>query len=143
LPLEVRLGNTIVAYVAYLGQTIYAVHLAPLYPYPENGLNVIQLIFALSLLSIISIGTLVWRKRYPFSMTGWLWFLGMLVPMIGLVQVGPQARADRYTYLPGIGLDIVATWGAIELAKRWRHNKTLLASFGALIIIALTTRSYF
>ena len=143
LPFHTRLGNSIVTYVAYLGQTIYPVRLAPLYPYPEGGINWIQVISAFLFLSIISIGVFVWRKRYPYLVTGWLWFLGMLAPMIGLVQVGPQARADRYTYLPEIGLYILAIWGAIELVRRWRNIKLPLVSFGSLVIIAFTACSYF
>src|SRR5439155_22058161 len=104
IPLQERVANAVVAYVEYLGQAIYPAHLAVLYPYPEGGLSVAQAIVALVFLLIVSVIFFLWRKACPFALTGWLWFVGMLVPMIGIVQVGSQPRADRYTYLPEIGL---------------------------------------
>jgi tetratricopeptide (TPR) repeat protein len=92
---------------------------------------------------MISTGFFLWRRKYPFLLTGWLWYLGMLVPMIGIIQVGSQVRADRYTYLPQIGLYLLVAWGAMELFHQWRCSKVVLAGAGLLIIIALITRSYF
>ena len=142
IPLQERVANAVVAYVEYLGQAIYPAHLAVLYPYPEGSLSVAQAIVALVFLLIVSVIFFVWRKAYPFAVTGWFWFVGMLVPMIGIVQVGSQPRADRYTYLPEIGLYIVATWGAMELFKRWQHKREVFA-VALLIIGAFVTRSYF
>jgi len=142
IPLQERVANAVVAYVEYLGQAIYPAHLAVLYPYPEGGLSVAQAIVALVFLLIVSVIFFVWRKACPFALTGWFWFVGMLVPMIGIVQVGSQPRADRYTYLPEIGLYIVATWGAMELFKRWQHKREVFA-VALLIIGAFVTRSYF
>ncbi len=142
LPFPERAANAVVSYVAYLGQTIYPVHLAVLYPYPQDNLNVVEVILALLLLSIVSIIFFLWRRAYPFLLTGWLWFVGMLVPMIGLVQVGSQARADRYTYLPEIGLYILATWSAMELFARWRRGRELSVAVASVIIIALVGHSY-
>src|SRR5438876_6148259 len=142
IPLQERVANAVVAYVEYLGQAIYPAHLAVLYPYPEGGLSVAQAIVALVFLLIVSVIFFLWRKACPFALTGWLWFVGMLVPMIGIVQVGSQPRADRYTYLPEIGLYIVATWGAMELFKRWQHKREVFA-VALLIIGAFVTRSYF
>ncbi len=143
IPLQERLANAVVAYVEYLGQTIYPAHLAVLYPYPEGGPSVVEVTFSLLLLLIISVVFFLWRKNFPFALTGWLWFVGMLVPMIGIVQVGSQPIADRYTYLPQIGLYILATWGAMELINNWRHKREVLAVASLLIIGALVTRSYF
>jgi protein O-mannosyl-transferase len=143
VPLQERLANAVVAYVEYIGQAIYPAHLAVLYPYPEGGLNVAEVIVALLFLLIVSVIFFVWRKTYPFALTGWLWFLGMLVPMIGIVQVGSQPMADRYTYLPEIGLYILATWGAMRLFDKWRHNREVLAVAALLIIGAFAARSYF
>ena len=142
IPLQERVANAVVAYVEYLGQAIYPAHLAVLYPYPEGSLSVAQAIVALVFLLIVSVIFFLWRKAYPFAVTGWFWFVGMLVPMIGIVQVGSQPRADRYTYLPEIGLYIVATWGAMELFKRWQHKREVFA-VALLIIVAFVTRSYF
>jgi tetratricopeptide (TPR) repeat protein len=133
-----------VAYVEYLGQTIYPAHLAALYPYPEGGVIVAEVMFASLFLLVVSVVFFVWRKTYPFALTGWLWFLGMLVPMNGIVmQVGSQSRADHYTYLPGIGLYILATWGAIRLFDKWSPKREALAVAALLIIGALVARSYF
>src|SRR5437867_2774687 len=139
-PLGERVGNALVSYVMYLGQMIWPARLAVLYPYPEGNLKVLQVVLALLLLLIISAAVLVWRKKYPFLLTGWLWYLGMLVPMIGIVQVGSQVRADRYTYLSQIGLYLLVAWGAMELLHRWRPTREMLPITAVLIIIALTTR---
>src|SRR5438093_2666022 len=142
IPLQERVANAVVAYVEYLGQAIYPAHLAVLYPYPEGSLSVAQAIVALVFLLIVSVIFFVWRKAYPFAVTGWFWFVGMLVPMIGIVQVGSQPRADRYTYLPELGFYIVATWGKMELFKGWQHKREGFA-VALLIIGAFVTRSYF
>jgi tetratricopeptide (TPR) repeat protein len=143
LPFQARFANAVLSYVAYLGQVIWPMNLAVLYPYPEGNLNFVEVIVALLFLWIVSIIFFFWRKRYPFLLVGWLWFLGMLVPMIGLVQVGSQPRADRYTYLPEIGLCILVTWGGLELFKKWHQSRTISAAAVALILVALGTRSYF
>ena len=143
-PLQQRFGNAMIAYVEYLGQAIYPAHLAFLYPYPEDGLSVAEVMFASLFLLVVSVIFFVWRKTYPFALTGWLWFLGMLVPMNGIVvQVGSQSRADHYTYLAGIGLYILATWGAIRLFDKWSYKREVLAVAAVLIIGALITRSCF
>jgi tetratricopeptide (TPR) repeat protein len=141
-PLEERIGHALISYVVYIGQMIWPAHLAVLYPYPEGNLKVLQVILALLLLSIISVAFFLWRKKYPFLLIGWLWYLGMLVPMIGIIQVGSQVRADRYTYLPQIGLYLLVAWSAAELFHRWRPTREILAVAAAFIIIAFTTRSY-
>jgi tetratricopeptide (TPR) repeat protein len=143
VPLQERLANAVVAYVEYIGQAIYPTHLAVLYPYSEGGLSVAQVILALLFLLIVSVIFFVYRKAYPFALTGWLWFVGMLVPMIGIVQVGSQPRADRYTYLPEIGLYILVTWGAMELLKSWRHKREVLAVAASVVIGVFVTLSYF
>src|SRR5437870_3858045 len=141
-PLEERLGNALISYVAYVGQMIWPAHLAVLYPYPEGNLEIPQVILALLLLLMISVAFFLWRKKYPFLLIGWLWYLGMLIPMIGIIQVGSQVRADRYTYLPQIGLYLLVAWGGMELFQRWRRTRGTLAITAALIIMALITRSY-
>src|SRR5207302_5457650 len=133
VPVQERLANAVIAYVEYLGQAIYPAHLAVLFPYSEGGLSVAEVVLALLVLVTMSVIFFVWRKACPFAVTGWFWFVGMLVPMIGIVQVGSQPRADRYTYLPEIGLYILATWGAMELFKRWQHKREVFAV--ALLII--------
>src|SRR5438876_1571049 len=97
-PLEERVGNALISYAVYVGQMIWPARLAVLYPYPEGSLKVPQVVLALLLLLIISTVFFLWRRRYPFLLTGLLWYLGMLVPMIGIIQVGSQVRATRSIY---------------------------------------------
>ena len=113
-----RFANAAISFVIYLSQTFWPVHLAVLYPYNENGFSILGVVLALLLLSALTVAVWRYRKPYPFLLIGWLWFLGTLVPMSGIVQVGWQSRADRYTYLPQIGLFVAITWGATELFKK-------------------------
>ena len=109
LSLGTRLGNATVAYVEYLAKCFWPINLSPFYPHPErwDGLVVAA---ALGLLAAITIAAWFWRQRHPYLLMGWLWFLGTLVPVIGIVQVGSQAFADRYTYIPLIGVMVAVTW---------------------------------
>ena len=138
-----RAGNAALFYIAYLAQMIYPAHLAVLYPYPKGGPSVAEVVLALLLLLIVSIVLFSWRKTYPFALTGWFWFLGMLVPMIGIVQIGSIARADRYTYLSEIGLYILGTWGTMELFQNSGHKREILSVAAVVITGAFITRSYF
>jgi tetratricopeptide (TPR) repeat protein len=134
--LGTRLANALVAYVSYLGKTLWPMHLAAMYPYPGRGLPVWQWAGAALLLGALTLLALAaWRRR-PYLAVGWLWYLGMLVPVIGLVQVGRQAMADRYTYLPVIGLYLAAVWGLAELAVG-RAQKVVVASAAGLLALTL------
>ena len=118
-PLSVRLENAIVAYASYVKKTFWPVDLAPMYPHPGDSLVRWQVFAGLLFLLVVSILVgLEWRRRY--LPVGWLWFVGTLVPMIGLVQVGTQAMADRYAYLPLVGLFIMVCWGVGDWAEQ-RH----------------------
>ena len=143
VPFQLRFANAVVSYVVYLWQTIWPVNLTALYPYPEQSFSGITLILALVLLWGVSIAFYLCRREYPFLLIGWLWFVGTMIPMIGLVQVGSQSRADRYTYLAAIGLYIIATWGAIEVSKKWTTVSPMVKSLGVIIVISLAARSYF
>ncbi len=115
LPLEWRLNNAAVSYVAYIWQMFWPVKLAAFYPHPNDQLSSGEVFLAIAFLAAVSFLAIRWRKERPYIFTGWFWYLGMLVPVIGLVQVGEQARADRYTYLPQIGLYVVIVWGITDL----------------------------
>ena len=132
-----RVGNAAVSYVAYLGQMFYPAKLAVLYPYSEGNMKFAGLVLSFLLLLAISVMFFFWRKRHPFLLMGWLWYLGMLVPMIGLVQVGLQTRADRYTYLAQIGLFISTAWGVKELFAKWPFGRKLLPAAALVIVAAL------
>jgi tetratricopeptide (TPR) repeat protein len=136
LPLSARIGNALVSYVAYWGQMIYPVELAVYYPHPGNGLMLWKISAAFVLLLVISIGAIATRRKRPWFLFGWLWYLGVLVPVIGLVQVGGQARADRYTYLSQIGLYILLTWMVVELTASWRIRRWVFGA-GAMVVFAV------
>jgi len=119
LPLGVRLENAAVAYATYLVQFFYPAGLAAYYPHAEGDLPLWRVAAAAAVLIALTVGALAARRRHPWLLVGWLWYLGMLVPVIGIVQVGGQATADRYTYLPQIGLAIALTWEA----KHWAAGK--------------------
>lgn len=142
LTLIERVGNAVVSYATYLGQMFYPAKLAVLYPYHEHALHTSVVVLSVLLLLVISLMSFLWRHKHPYLLVGWLWYLGMLVPMIGFLQVGLQTRADRYTYLPQIGLYVLATWGAMELFARWRFGRKILAVAALLIIMVLAACSY-
>jgi cytochrome c-type biogenesis protein CcmH/NrfG len=139
LPIFERINNAVVSYVLYIWQMLWPVDLAVFYPHPENRLPLWEIVSCLILLICLTAIAIALRKRGPYLITGWLWYLGMLVPVIGLVQVGWQGRADRYTYLPQIGLYIAATWGVVALTAFYRHQRTILGTAAILLIAALTS----
>lgn len=136
-----RFGNAATSYVIYIAQMIWPARLAAIYP--EANLNIVEAGLAFLVLLLLSVTFFIWRRNYPFLLIGWLWFLGMLVPMIGIIQVGPQARADRYTYLPLIGLYLLATWGTMALVSNWGRRRELLIGVAVSIIAGLMAISYF
>ncbi len=139
-PLSIRLQNAALAYVKYIGKTVWPLNLAPLYPHPGFSVNAEHAIFAAILLAIITV--LVGVSRRPYLLVGWLWFLGILVPMIGLVQVGVQAMADRYSYIPAIGLFVMACWGISELWKKWHAPRIAGAVLAACVLCSYAFASH-
>jgi tetratricopeptide (TPR) repeat protein len=136
LPLFVRIPNAFVSYVTYMGKTIWPHDLAVFYPFPMS-MMIWQVLGAVLLLAAAT--TLVLRKarKAPYLATGWLWYMGTLVPVVGFVQVGIQARADRYTYVPLIGLFIIAAWGISELSRKWRYRKEILIASSTTVLLGL------
>ncbi len=128
LPLSGRMANAVVAYIAYLGKMLYPSCLAILYPLSRDRLPASEVISAAAVLLIVSAAVFITRKRHPYLLFGWLWFLGTLAPVIGLVQVGTQAMADRYSYLTQIGLYVAIAWGAAEIARVWPHYRWLVVT---------------
>ncbi len=146
IPVLSRVANALVSYFTYLAKTVWPSGLAVCYPHPNfpggipwewwqvGGAGV--LLAAATVLIVRS-----YRKK--FLLVGWLWFVGTLVPVIGLVQVGGEARADRYTYIPLTGIFLIAAWGAPGLVAHWRHRKALLLSAALLVVAALGVCSFF
>ena len=133
-PPGARAGNALMAYGRYLGKTFWPADLAVFYPHPGYWPRA-EVLLAGVLLAGLSALVLVKRRRQPYLLVGWLWFVGTLAPVIGLVQVGEQAMADRYTYIPSVGVLIMSVWGAYELTRRWRHQVILLALASAVALI--------
>src|SRR5438874_1706841 len=142
LPILERINNAVVSYVLYVWQMLWPVDLAVFYPHPENRLPLWEIISCFLVLICITVTAIAVRKQRPYLLTGWLWYLGMLVPVIGLVQVGWQGRADRYTYLPQIGLYIAATWAVADWTALYRHQRTILSTAAIIVIAALSARAW-
>src|SRR5207249_8302714 len=138
LPILERISNAVVSYVLYIWQMLWPVNLAVFYPHPENRLPLWEIVSCLLLLICITAAAILLRKQRSYLITGWFWYLGMLVPVIGLVQVGWQGHADRYTYLPQIGLYIAGTWALADLTASWRRQRILLGAAALLVIGALS-----
>jgi len=138
LPLYGRFANAAVSYIKYLGQAFWPIDLAFFYPFPtESGLlKDWRLILAVLALPAVSFFALYWIKRAPWFATGWFWFLGTLVPVIGIVQIGGQAMADRYTYLPLIGLFICLVWAGAGLFAAGHGNRKIPAAAGVAVVVA-------
>jgi tetratricopeptide (TPR) repeat protein len=137
VPFSERLANAVEVYVAYLAQTIWPDKLAALYPLSHPSWSDASVWLALGILAAITAASLILIRSRPYLAIGWFWYLGTLVPVIGLVQVGEQSMADRYTYVPLIGIFIMAAWGGADLAKRYRLSMPAVASGVAVVSIAL------
>ena len=133
LTFHARVANALLAYVRYLSKTFWPADLAIIYPYPRHW-PVMAVIGAALLLAIWS-GLFIWRARQnPYLLAGWFWFLGTLIPAIGLVQVGSQSMADRYTYLPSIGLFILIVWGLNDLLNFRLQGRKMVMLIGSLAL---------
>lgn len=132
-----RLQNAIVAYVRYMGKVVWPSRLAAFYPHAEH-LPAWQIVGSFVLLALITTGVLM-RRQQRYLMAGWFWFLGTMIPMIGLVQVGEQAMADRYAYLPFLGLFIAVVWEAADWSRTKSISAMYLGGGACLVLIALGT----
>jgi protein O-mannosyl-transferase len=141
LPLSWRAANALSVYLIYIWQMIWPTNLATIYPHP-GSLPIWKTCIAGGILVLITSGVLVLRKRRPYLITGWFWYLVMLVPVIGLVQVGSQAHADRYTYLPEIGLYVAITWAIVDLARSLQFRREVFALTGSIVIALFAWRAW-
>jgi Flp pilus assembly protein TadD len=132
--LRVRLGNAAVAYVRYLGKAFWPVRLAAVYPHPGRLLPTWEAVASGAVLILLTALVLRWRS-HRYLLVGWLWFLGTMVPVLGIIQVGVQAMADRYAYIPYIGLFVLVVWGVAEAAREWRVPAVWLAVPAAFVLL--------
>jgi tetratricopeptide (TPR) repeat protein len=142
LNLKQRIAHAPIAYVIYLLQTIFPADLAVFYPFSTAHISMTYAIPAMVFLAAVSVLFFFWRKQHPYLLVGWLWFLGVLFPMIGIVQVGPQSHADRYTYLAQIGLFVCAIWGITALVTKWNLSRPAVNLTALGVTAALTFASY-
>jgi tetratricopeptide (TPR) repeat protein len=138
--LQSRLSNSLVAYFRYVAKVLWPDNLSVMYVFNRHLPYWEPVAAAFFLVAISAVAARFWKTR-PYFLMGWLWYLGTLVPVIGLVQVGGQAMADRYTYLPSIGLFVLFIWGACDLVRGWRHGPAFLGglAWAALLACALLT----
>jgi len=141
-PLWLRASNALQSYVAYLGKTFWPTNLAVLYPLRARNFDTSTTLWAAGALVAITLIAVAGRRRWPFILIGWLWYLGTLFPVIGLVQVGSQAMADRYTYLPQIGIILAVVWFVTEISRnrprlRYAAAATLTAALATLLPLTM------
>ncbi len=141
--LGLRASNAIVSYVMYITKMVWPSGLAVLYPLSNETLPLQQWVVSLIIVLVVSIGVIWTTKQQRYLTTGWLWYVGTLIPVIGLVQVGSQAMADRYMYLPLVGLSIMIAWGIGEFSERWRYQKIIVAigMIGVVAAMVICTRT--
>jgi tetratricopeptide (TPR) repeat protein len=137
LPMYDRIANAFVSYFIYIEKMIWPSNLAVLYPYPRL-LPLWQVLGAIVILMTMTLTVFWLAKRFPYLAVGWFWYVGTLVPVIGIVQVGSQARADRYTYLPLVGLSIMLAWGMPALLQKWRYRKAVFITLSVLSFFCLS-----
>jgi protein O-mannosyl-transferase len=135
MPIVARLENACIAYASYLAKAVWPVDLACFYPL-RLPLPLGRVAFSAALLVVLSSVVARLAPRRPYLAVGWLWFLGMLVPVIGLVQIGPQAMADRYTYVPAIGLFVMLVWGAADLVPPWPARRLVLGLAAGVVLVS-------
>ena len=140
-PINLRIANVLVSYIAYIGKMIWPNNLAAIYPHPES-LPLWQAAGSGLLLLFISILAVKILRNYPYFLVGWLWYIGTLVPVIGLVVIGPHGMADRYTYVPLVGLFIIVAWGIPDLVARWRYRKYFFIISSCLILFILSMLTF-
>ena len=137
ISLGLRITNALSSYVAYIGDLIWPTRLAALYPYPDT-VSVPLVLTALLALAAVTALVIAFRRQHPYLLVGWLWYLGTLLPVIGLIQVGPQARADRFTYVPHIGLLLMLVWGVPALVRRVPNPRVILVPVAVAVLAAVS-----
>jgi len=136
-PLDVRFFNALISYLSYLLKMIFPVNLAVLYPHPGADIFWWHWLGSFLILALITLAVFFFARRHRYLAVGWFWYLGALVPVIGLVQVGVQAYADRYTYIPLIGIFIMLAWGADRRTQNWPHRPIVLTILTCVVLLPL------
>ena len=135
-PIGARIGNVFISYAGYIGKMIYPHSLAAFYPH-QGTTPLWEISLAAIFVLIATLLIIRWAARMPYLAMGWLWYLGTLVPVIGIIQVGMQSMADRYTYIPMIGVFVATTWAVTDIARNWRYRQYILAAGAGIVLSAL------
>lgn len=143
LAVKTRIANAFVSYASYIVKTVWPQNLAIFYPHSFGMLSLWYVFLAAFAIAGISFFAIRLFKQHPYVAVGWFWYLGTLIPAIGLIQVGAQGMADRYTYIPLIGLFIMLAWGISDFLEKWHYRKTVLAVCAIILLFTFSTRSYF
>ena len=138
-----RLSNSLVSYVTYIMKTFWPSNLAIFYPYESGALPPWKIIGSLLFLSLITVVVIRLRKRYPYFLFGWLWYLGTLIPVIGIFQTGSQSMADRFTYMPIIGIFTIIVWYSASIMKKRIYQRILTSIFAVTLLLLLSIASWF
>jgi tetratricopeptide (TPR) repeat protein len=138
-PLGIRVENALFSYLRYIGKILWPAGLAVPYPHPGAALTLLQVGGAAILLAGVTVAALLLRQSKPYAATGWFWFLGTLVPVIGLVQVSDQAMADRYAYVPLVGLSVALVWGAADVIAKLARKQAVAISLSIPLLAVLAT----
>ncbi len=141
--LFIRFANAPISYLQYIAKMVWPTRLAVFYPYPGRNISFLFAAVSAAVLLAVTILILRFAKNRRYLVTGWFWYLGMLVPVIGLIQVGEQAMADRYTYMALTGLFIIIAWGLPDLLVSWRYKKIILAASALMIISTMSVYTHF
>ena len=139
----VRAANASISYLTYITKMVWPARLTMFYPHPGDSVSISYAAFSAVVLVVITIGVIRYARSRRYLPVGWFWYMGTLVPVIGLVQVGHQAMSDRYSYVPLSGLFIIIAWGLPELLEKWRYRKYALPASALMVMITLAVCSHF
>jgi Tfp pilus assembly protein PilF len=143
IPMDLRIYNAFISYISYIGKMIWPSRLAVFYPHPGDSISILSAIFSAFILTAISVVIIRFSKKHKYLLTGWIWYVITLLPVIGLVQVGVQAMADRYSYISFIGLFIIVAFGADELFSKIQQRKIILSTLSIIILFMLAIIAHF
>jgi len=141
-PLQTRVANALISYMSYIYNTLWPLHLSIFYPFQENAISFWHASGSALMIAVLSVVAVNTVKKYPYIAVGLLWFFITLFPVIGIIQVGDQAMADRYTYMPLIGVFIIFTWGGSDIIKKWTHENIMLAVIAIAVLSLLAMLSF-
>ena len=141
-PLQTRVANALISYINYIVKTLWPLHLSVFYPFQGNFISFWHASVSALIIAVLLVVAVNTSKKYPYIMVGLLWFLVTLLPVIGIIQVGDQAMADRYAYIPLTGIFMIFVWGSSDLLKKWTNKKIVSSILAMSVLLVLTMQSF-